>query len=88
MSATITLKDLGKLSEDLDDYMLWAQRWHKQAGGYTASDTFITMYRMEEWARRLEAVTGLPETRLRDGKHLRKSNPLAESAQWGMRRFC
>lgn len=63
--SALTVEELGKLSADLDAYMDWAQVWHKQAGGYTASDTFLTMMRMEKWARLLAELTGKPETPLR-----------------------
>lgn len=61
--------ELGRLSEDLDAYMDWAQVWHRQAGGYAASDTVQVMMRMERWARFLKDMTGRPE------KPLRKTDP-------------
>lgn len=63
--SALSTEELGKLSADIDMYMDWAQVWHRQAGGYTASDTFLTMMRMETWAERLRDLTGKPETRLR-----------------------
>lgn len=81
--SALTVEELGKLSTDLDAYMDWAQVWHKQAGGYTASDTFLTMMRMEKWARRLAELTGKPETPLRkieDAEDANPSRPNVESS--------
>lgn len=73
--SALTFEELGKLSTDLDAYMDWAQVWHKQAGGYTASDTFLTMMRMEKWAMRLAELTGKPETPLRKIGDAEPANP-------------
>lgn len=73
--SALTLEELAKLSTDLDAYMDWAQVWHGQAGGYTASDTFLTMMRMEKWARRLTELTGKPETPLRKISDAEDANP-------------
>jgi hypothetical protein len=73
--STLTLEELGKLSTDLDAYMDWAQVWHKQSGGYTASDTFLTIMRIEKWARRLSDITGKPQTPLREIEDAEDANP-------------
>lgn len=73
--AALTLEELGQLSEDIDAYMDWAQVWHKQSGGYTASDTFLTMMRMEKWARRLTEITGKPGIPLRKIEDAEDANP-------------
>lgn len=41
------LKLLADIADVLPSYMDWAQVWHRQAGGYTASDTAMTIMRME-----------------------------------------
>jgi hypothetical protein len=56
---------LGRLSVDLDAFMDWAQVWHRQAGGYAASDTATTIHRIERWADVLKAMTGKSEDPLR-----------------------
>ncbi len=71
----LTLEELAKLSADLDMYMYWAQVWHRQVGDYTASDTFLTMMRMEKWARRLAELTGNPETPMRKLEDAEDANP-------------
>jgi hypothetical protein len=57
--------DLARLSEIVDYYMSWAQTWHKQAGGYMASDTLLGVMAMERFARQLQELTGKPERPLR-----------------------
>ena len=79
--SALTLEELGKLSSDLDMYMDWGQVWHKQAGGYTASDTFLTLMRMEKWARRLTELTGKPETPLRKIEDAEAANPSMPNAE-------
>ncbi len=65
---TLSEEELKQLALHLDDYMGWAETWHRQAGGYTASDTSITIMRMDRWAKRLKEITGEPEVSLRRGK--------------------
>jgi len=60
LGPVLTREDIGLLSEAVDDYMDWAQVWHKQAGGSAASDTVMVMIRMEKWARRLKDISGKP----------------------------
>ena len=63
----LTSDELADLSKTLDLYIHWAQVWHKQSGGYTASDTELVIYKMKKWADRLQTVTGKPEYPLRRG---------------------
>lgn len=69
----LTIDELGELSNDLDRYMDWAITWHRQAGGYTSSDTLLTIMKMNRWANILMYITGKPEF------SLRKTNPHNQS---------
>jgi hypothetical protein len=44
---------LAAVADALPDYIDWAQVWHRQAGGYTASDTALVIMRMERVAKQV-----------------------------------
>lgn len=71
----LTAKKLEKLAKDLDYYMSWAETWHRQAGGYMASDTALGVMAMERWAEKLKMMTGKPEESLR--RSIREQNAKA-----------
>lgn len=52
--ASVTyLSLLAELADVLPDFMDWATVWHAQSGGYTASDTAMTILKMERAAKKL-----------------------------------
>jgi hypothetical protein len=45
---------LGDLGDNLGGFYEWAMTWHKQAGGYMASDTYMCVFKMERIMKRIE----------------------------------